>query len=159
MDHDRDIIQLKHDDSCDPGRRALILRIGDERYGLLLDKIVEVFEISTSLMKVPGSPVWVSGLVNNHGRVVPVISLRAFWKLGSEQGSRHVVLIESEEERYGLAVDKIESMDKIRVEGPEIQGRRRCWHRGALLELINSAYLTQEIYGRLKDRGEICSDF
>ncbi len=149
MAHNGETVTTTRMEPGEFGKKALILKVGNERYGLLLDNVVEVFETNTDLMCIPGAPAWILGLANNHGRVVPVVSLGVFWELETGSRSNHIVLVECEDESYGLAVDRIESMDTVSAEGPEVRGRRRCWHHGALLELIDPTYLTKELFARL----------
>ena len=133
--------------------RTLVFRLGKERFGLPLARIVEVFELSSPLVPVPGAPDWLGGVINHHGRVIPVIRMSVFMEVGSTDSAEQIILVEVSGESLGLAVDQIESLEEVRAEGPARQGRRRSWHRGALMELIDTEFLEGSIKQRLAEIG------
>ena len=45
------------------------------------------------------------------------------------------------------------ALEEVRAEGPARQGRRRYWHRGALMELIDIDFIQGSIRRRLADMG------
>jgi chemotaxis signal transduction protein len=133
--------------------RTLVFRLSQERFGLPLAGIVEVFELASPLVPVPGAPGWIGGVINHHGRVIPVIWMSAFLEVGSTDSAGQIILVEVFGESLGLAVDQIESLDEVRAEGPVQQGRRRSWHRGALMELIDTEFIEGSIKQRLTEIG------
>jgi chemotaxis signal transduction protein len=148
----------QHDHSVEENRdRTLVFRLGRERFGLPLAVVVEVFELSAPLAPVPGAPLWVGGMLNHHGRVIPVLRMSAFMEVSSADSAGQIILVELSGESLGLAVDQIESLEEVRAEGPAQQGRRRSWHRGALMELIDTEFIENSIKQRLAgvDRGSI----
>jgi chemotaxis signal transduction protein len=133
--------------------RTLVFRVGSERFGLPLIMVVEVFELASPLMPVPGSPDWVAGVINHHGQVVPVLRMSKFLEVASPDEGEQIVLVELTGESLGLAVDQIEALEEVRAEGPARQGRKRSWHRGALMELIDTDYIRGSIQRRLAEIG------
>ncbi len=136
--------------------RTLIFSLGKQRFGLPLAMVVEVFELSSPLLPVPGAPAWIAGMLNHHGRVIPVLGMSTFMEVGSPapaDGGGHIVLVDLSGESLGLAVDQIESLEEVRAEGPAQQGRRRSWHRGALMELIDGDFIRGAIQERLAGIG------
>ena len=133
--------------------RMLVFRLGKERFGLPLARIVEVFELTSPLVSVPGAPDWLGGVINHHGRVIPVIRMSVFMEVGSTDSVGQIILVEVSGESLGLGVDQIESLEEVRAEGPARQGRRRSWHRGALMELIDTEFLEGSIKQRLAEIG------
>lgn len=133
--------------------RTLIFRLGKKWFGLPLAGIVEVFELASPLVSVPGAPGWIGGVINHHGRVIPVIRMSAFMEVGSTDSTGQIILVEVSGERFGLAVDQIESLEEVRAEGPARQGRRRSWHRGTLMELIDTEFIEGSIKQRLTEIG------
>jgi len=53
---------------------------------------------------------------------------------------------------FGLAVEQIESIEELRTEGADFQGKKRAWYRGALLEMVDPARLMEEINRRLSGK-------
>lgn len=144
----------QHDHSREEDReRTLVFRVGAERFGLPLIMVVEVFELSSPLMPVPGAPDWIGGVINHHGQVVPVLRMSAFLEVGSTDAAEQIILVELTGESLGLAVDQIEALEEVRAEGPARQGRRRSWHRGALMELIDTDFIQGSIQRRLAEIG------
>lgn len=56
--------------------RYLIIRIGAEHYGVPLAAVDEVVNVRGELVRVPGAPGFVDGVINVRGRVTPVIDQR-----------------------------------------------------------------------------------
>ena len=133
--------------------RTLVFRLGAERFGLPLARVVEVFELSAPLVSVPGAPLWLGGVINHHGRVIPVLRMSKFMEVSSAEEAGQIILMEVSGESLGLAVDQIESLEEVRAEGPVQQGRKRSWHRGALMELIDPEFLEGSIKQRLAEIG------
>jgi chemotaxis signal transduction protein len=134
--------------------RTLVFRVGGEQFGLPLVSVVEVFESPAHPTPVPGAPDWVAGVINHHGQVVPVIRMHTFLMVAStsdlvKPGTSQVILADLPDGRFGLAVDQIESIEEIRTEGAEFQGKKRSWHRGTLLELVEPNRLMGDINQRL----------
>jgi purine-binding chemotaxis protein CheW len=139
--------------------RTLLFRVEAERFGLPLSSVVEVLELVTAPVPIPGAPGWVSGVFNHHGQVIPVIRMRSFLGTGAarhqdgaEEDPRkasQVILVDLDEGHFGLVVDQIESIEEIRTEGAGFQGRKRSWHRGTLLELLEPSWLLEDIHRRL----------
>jgi chemotaxis signal transduction protein len=133
--------------------RALIFRLGGERLAFPLEAVIEVFELTDPPARVPGAPLWVGGLINHHGQVVPVIRLDVLMATPGAGPAGQVILVEAAGERIGLLVEQIEALDELRVEGPSFQGRRRCWARGQQVELLEPGSLGEGIFKRLDLQG------
>jgi len=128
--------------------RTLIVRIGDERFGLPLELVKEVLELAAVPVSVPGAPGWMLGIINHHGHVVPVVKMSFLAKVSGADNPKHVILAITNQELIGLAVDQIESLDVVKQEGVsdcEQTGHSRAWYRGSLLEQYDSAALDMTI--------------
>lgn len=58
----------------------MLLTVGARRFAVPLAEVAEVATLQP-LHPIPGAPAAVAGAMNSHGRIVPVISLSAFWGL------------------------------------------------------------------------------
>lgn len=58
--------------------RLMLVSVGSRRFAVPLSDVAEVTTLQ-QLHPVPGAPSEVSGAINRNGRIVPVISLAAFW--------------------------------------------------------------------------------
>lgn len=54
---------------------AVVVRLGGTRYGVEMDAVAEVGRMPR-LTRVPGVPVWMAGVANFRGRILPVVDLR-----------------------------------------------------------------------------------
>ncbi|MGE0432116.1 MAG: chemotaxis protein CheW [Planctomycetota bacterium] len=59
-------------------RRVLVVEVGRERYGLPIEHVAGILRLTT-LAPLPGLPAHVVGLSHQHGEVVGVIDIRAFF--------------------------------------------------------------------------------
>lgn len=70
-------------ETSEPGGRSLevlVFEIGEQRYGIPVSDVREVVRAVT-LVPFPGGPSIVEGIINMRGRVVPVLDLRARFRL------------------------------------------------------------------------------
>jgi CheW-like domain len=121
-----------------PGKRdlTLIFRLGPERFGLPLSAVMEVFESPGVVYPIPGTSTRVRGILNHHGRVIPLFDAAALLQEAGRARPGPVILLQLAGEPVGWQVDQIECLEEVRAEGPIVDGRRRAWYRGALLTLI-----------------------
>jgi chemotaxis signal transduction protein len=127
--------------------RTLVFRIGAERFGLPLPRVLEVLRPSAAPLPVPGAPGWLRGIINHHGQVVPVIHLSEILAVAApEKGEPHI-LIELERSPVALEVQAIESIEELHLEGPAIGGRRRAWVRGTLVSVLDPDSLAVQLRG------------
>jgi purine-binding chemotaxis protein CheW len=129
----------------DRSYRALVFKVGEKHFGLPLAAVVEVLEMGTTPTPVPGAPQWLEGMINHHGQVVPVVQMGKFWTIPTESRSNQVILVDYENDRMGLIVDHVESVEEVRADGPSAGGRKHTWHRGSLLELVEVEQLVDLI--------------
>ena len=120
--------------------QTLVFRAGQERFGLPLKAILEVFEQGVEPIPVPGGPDWLAGMIQHHGRVIPVVRAGPLLRAAPMEGdgpSHQLMLVDLGEEVVALLVDQIVALEEVRSEGPLLSGgRRRAWLRGTLLTLL-----------------------
>lgn len=88
--------------------KYLTFYIGDKNYGVELLHVLEIISIQ-SVTTVPSTPVYVKGIINLRGRIVPVIDVRL--KFGMEErdyDERTCIVVLNIDEMYvGLIVDEV----------------------------------------------------
>jgi chemotaxis signal transduction protein len=117
--------------SADAGQEALpvvVLGVGKERYGIDLPDVAEVFP-PLQPTPVPGSAAVLSGVINVHGEIRPVIALRRLLGMEPESGAGietarrggrvRVILLRKDGREMGLEIDTVE---QIRLITPEEMG-------------------------------------
>jgi purine-binding chemotaxis protein CheW len=109
-------------------RRLVVLRLGDQEYGLDGGAVVQVLRM-VAIRPVPESPAWMSGVINLRGRTTPVLDLRT--RLGLPSGtpglSDHIVIFRSKDTTLGLIVDAVLEVLEVgadAVEPPDDAGGR-----------------------------------
>ena len=70
----------------------LTFSLAGEEYGISILQVTEIIECS-SLTKVPGTPMWIRGVLNLRGSVVPVVDLATKFGLGPTALTRRTCVI------------------------------------------------------------------
>ena len=70
----------------------LTFSLAGEEYGVSILQVTEIIECST-LTKVPGTPMWIRGVLNLRGSVVPVVDLATKFGLGPTAMTRRTCVI------------------------------------------------------------------
>lgn len=90
------------------GVRYLVSRVGPHRIAISMGLAREVIQVR-QLTRLPGSPDWVSGLLNLRGTVLTVIDLAK--RLGlSSSGGLSVVVLEVDGRSLGVRVERVEGV-------------------------------------------------
>lgn len=120
-------------------------RVGD--IGLVIDrhKASEIVD-DVPVRAIPNTPVWLSGLINLRGNLVPVFDLKALFGIAREQS----------EKRWMLIVDKGDKAIAVPVEGlPRVID---IGQRSAQLPPIPEP-LRPHVHASYVDRGDVWLDF
>ncbi len=84
---------IEHHTELASGRQVLCLAVGQETYGIGIDMVREILEVSR-LTPLPLTPPFVRGVMNLRGAVVPVIDLQArFGGKPAQIGRRSAIVI------------------------------------------------------------------
>jgi chemotaxis-related protein WspB len=96
----------------------LIFHLGKDRYGLHTQRIVRILPL-VELKALPQTPAYVAGLLNFHGRPVPVIDVRrlACGSASESWYSTRIVLVDyrvdSGEHLLGLMLERVAGIEQI----------------------------------------------
>src|SRR5579859_4058001 len=105
------------------GALLVIFRIEGREHGVPIEHVVEVVRM-VAIMRMPESPAWVRGVINFHGRVIPVIDVRV--RLGAPPRlpdlSTPIVVVRTGEAVVGLVVDEVLEVLAIRSETVDAPG-------------------------------------
>ena len=87
---------------------AVILRFAGARYAVEMSTVAEVVPVPV-LTRIPGGPVWLLGVVNWRGRVLPVIDLRPLVgaALAPLPTSSRLVVLTVDDVEAGLVADMV----------------------------------------------------
>jgi purine-binding chemotaxis protein CheW len=99
----------------------LTFQLNGQMYGLLVIEVAQIIEIVT-LTHLPQAPLAIQGIINLHGRVVPVMDLRLRFGLSVKPYQLHtpIVLVNLKRQILGLIVDRVETVVEISTADLEI---------------------------------------
>jgi purine-binding chemotaxis protein CheW len=99
----------------------LTFYLAEEEYAVTILKVTEILECAV-LTKVPGTPVWIRGVLNLRGAVVPVVDLAVKFGFPPTSITRRtcVVMIELEQEGERLVLGVMaDAVNQVIEFGPE----------------------------------------
>lgn len=98
----------------------VVFSIGKELYGVGIDAVQEIVRVP-DVTEVPDAPVFLEGVINLRGRVVPVIDLRKRLRLlgVTRTKSTRVLVTENGGGMVGLLVDSVSEVLKIQPDAIE----------------------------------------
>ncbi len=99
---------------------ALVFRLDDHRYGLPLEDVVEVLP-AVALTPLPKAPAIVEGVIDLRGRVVPVLDIRARFRLPARpmDVADHLVVARAGARTVAIRAD--EALELVRIEAHDVQ--------------------------------------
>lgn len=94
--------------------------IYQEHYGIDIMAVEEIIRM-VEITPVPRAPVFVEGIINMRGRVIPIVDLRKKLNIPvtAENESTRIIVVNLNNRRIGLIVDKVEEV--IRIEEGAIE--------------------------------------
>lgn len=134
--------------------RIVVLRLGEERYGLPIGAVEEVLRAPDQLTRLPGGPDYLRGVMNLRGRTLAVIdqALRLGIQ-GSGRAPGRIVVVTVGGLQAGLAVDAVEAVIEVGpadlTPAPELcDGKARLFDRavrrgGEIVLLIDPSVLLE----------------
>ena len=141
--------------------QLLVFFLGDERYGIEVDKIQEVVE-ADELFYVPRAPADILGAINFHSQVVPVFDLGSFLKLSADKRDHRVVVLAGNDLNLALAVTQVVGFRSLSEETllPESEERRAATfihavqnEKDEMINLLDLERLVEAIDELFVDRG------
>lgn len=90
--------------------------IGDEEFGVDILKVQEIIR-TMEITKVPRAPMFVEGVINLRGKVIPIIDLRRRFGLATKTHDSHtrIIVIEINGLIVGFVVDSVSEVLRIPV--------------------------------------------
>lgn len=109
-----DTLGIDDENEDTQANKYLFFRIGKESYGIGIKHIIEIIELQR-ISEVPDMPVYVKGVINLRGKVIPIIDLRLrFMMEAREYDDRTcIVVTEIDGVLIGFVVDTVEEVIEI----------------------------------------------
>ena len=97
--------------------RFLTFAVGRETFGIEISYVVEIIGMQP-ITPLPEAPVYMKGIINLRGKIIPVIDIRLrFKKEPMEYGDRTcIIVIDIQDNLVGLIVDQVAEVLKIEDE-------------------------------------------
>jgi len=101
--------------------QIIVFRVGNEDYGLEIEKVQEVIRMKT-IKKLPRSPKFILGVMNLRGNIIPVIGLRQKFGLDPMEYTEftRIVVVNHRSKLVGMVVDEVNKV--ITVSDENIEG-------------------------------------
>jgi purine-binding chemotaxis protein CheW len=89
-------------------------KIGSEEFGVDILKVQEINKM-VSITKVPNSPVFVEGVINLRGKVIPIVDFRTRLGLNKIEQTKdtRIVVVDVEGKTIGFIVDSVSEVLRI----------------------------------------------
>ena len=115
-------VTLQQEDDDDQRDKYLLFSMAGETYGIAISSITEIIEMQTITI-VPDMPVYVKGVINLRGRVLPVVDLRLKFGLPPREydGRTCTIIINVESIEVGFIVDTVavvQDLDRSMIDPP-----------------------------------------
>ncbi|MHB9130776.1 MAG: chemotaxis protein CheW [Armatimonadota bacterium] len=94
--------------STDTEEQLVIFTLGEEAYGVSIEAVNTIIRLP-DITAVPHAPVYVEGVINLRGLIVPVINLRTRFGLPTTEATKatRVVVVENDGMQVGMVVDAV----------------------------------------------------
>ncbi|HYH04107.1 MAG TPA: chemotaxis protein CheW [Bacillota bacterium] len=98
-------------------KQLVIFKLAEEEYGVDILQAKEIEKLEQDITRVPKSPVFVEGVINLRGEIVPIIDLRKRFGLATRPicPDTRVIIVEINDSQIGMIVDQVVEVVRINV--------------------------------------------
>jgi len=92
----------------------VVFKLGNEEYGVPITQVKEINRL-TATTKVPRSPVFVEGIINLRGQIIPIIDMKKRFDLPLTEytGDARIIVIQVGDHTFGVEVDSVSEVLRI----------------------------------------------
>lgn len=92
----------------------VVFKLGNEEYGVPITQVKEINRL-TSATKVPRSPMFVEGIINLRGQIIPIIDMKKRFDLPLTEytGDARIIVIQVGAHTFGVEVDSVSEVLRI----------------------------------------------
>lgn len=90
-------------------KKFLVFKLGNEEYGIDIQKITTIIEKDMNIARVPKTPDFLKGVINLRGEIIPIIHLRRKFGLPDIEDTEEtrIIIVKLDEIAVGLIVDAV----------------------------------------------------
>ena len=98
----------------------VVFRLGNEEYGVPIIQVKEINRLTTTT-KVPRSPVFIEGIINLRGQIIPIIDMKKRFDLPLTEytGDARIIVIQVANHTFGVEVDSVSEV--LRINSSDIE--------------------------------------
>ncbi len=104
------------EEQCAVGKeyQFVVFRLGNEEYGVPITQVKEINRLTTTT-KVPRSPVFVEGIINLRGQIIPIVDMKKRFELILTEytGDARIIVIQVGQNTFGVEVDSVSEVLRI----------------------------------------------
>lgn len=92
----------------------VVFKLGNEEYGVPITQVKEINRL-TATTKVPRSPIFVEGIINLRGQIIPIIDMKKRFDLPLTEytGDARIIVIQVGSHTFGVEVDSVSEVLRI----------------------------------------------
>jgi len=132
--------------------QIVVCELADEHYGLDIAKVFEIIR-HQPITPVPRAPLFVKGVINLRGRIIPVVDLRGRFGMAEVEPTKEtrIVVAESRSTRVGLIVDSVSEVLLLPLDSveptPEVAAGKDAEYLRGIAKLGENLVLLLELDG------------
>lgn len=117
--------------------QVVAFALGDEQYGIDIGTVREIIRMPT-VTQMPGMPDYVRGVINLRGQVIPVVDLRARFRLPAVEWDERtrVLVVDIGGESIGVVVDAVTEVRRVASDSVEAPGATTTTNESYYIEGI-----------------------
>ncbi len=103
--------------------QMIVFKLGQEEYSIPIKTIQEII-MPQQFTRIPSSPMFVEGVINLRGHIIPIINGRKKFNMETEQSeaaekNKRIMVVEVDEEAVGLIVDSVTEVIYLKTDSIE----------------------------------------
>lgn len=139
-------------------KQFIVFKLNEQSYGISIEN-VQIIERMKPIMRVPKVAHCIKGVMNLRGEIIPVVSLRAQFRLDERiyDDKTRIIIVKLEEAMVGLIVDEVKEVIEIKSNQIEvvqnIQGKMKTNHilgvgklEDDIVTLLNLSNIIEEAF-------------
>ncbi|WP_418791568.1 chemotaxis protein CheW [Phosphitispora sp. TUW77] len=98
----------------------VVFKLGNEEYGVPIIQVKEINRLTTTT-KVPKSPVFIEGIINLRGQIIPILNMKKRFDLTLTEytGEARFIVVQVVNHTFGIEVDSVSEV--LRINSSDIE--------------------------------------
>jgi len=144
-------------------QNVLWFSLGREDYAIKVDHVQTVLDKFTPT-PVPNTPMFVLGVINLRGVIIPIVDLKEMFQMPKEEGQQMMaVVLEIENMKVGIAVDKVREVldidfSQLQPPPPSLSGLGADYVSG-IFRLTNKILIVVDLFKVINIAKEMVSKY